>query len=421
MEEEYNKLRNLFYDKDNLTPSLLELYQLAKDNKIKLTQKQIKEHYNDQPVNQIYKTSKINQTFTRITSKYGAVGSLQMDLLILMKYRTKNNGYQYMLNIIDIYSRKAWSFAIKQKTPIEILPHIKLVIKEITKQYPHNIISMTHDGGSEFKGVIKQYFNDKHIYIVLANPEDNTKMRTMVVERFNRTMWQKLSKELFLKGDLQWVNIYEKITHKYNNLTHSFARRKPDDMFYNHLASNHEPYFVAPKKIFEMGDKVRYLITKTKFEKKSFTPNYSIDVYTINDKLNDRYYLKINNKVIRKSFLSRELILASKNDNGNKFKKEYDNNDKLNKFVNKQSRELTNVDRNTGIVDLKRLKPVNENRKDKYNIVGKKISVYWKAENSWFNGTVKKFIISTQKYIIQYQDGDIQEHTLNNKENWKIL
>lgn len=48
-------LKKLFYDKNNISLSLTNTYKLSKKNNLNLTQQQIKDFYNSQSVNQVYK------------------------------------------------------------------------------------------------------------------------------------------------------------------------------------------------------------------------------------------------------------------------------------------------------------------------------------------------------------------------------
>ena len=49
------------------------------------------------------------------------IGELQIDLLDLGIYSSKNNGYKYVLMVCDIYSRKLFTKPLKKKTATETL------------------------------------------------------------------------------------------------------------------------------------------------------------------------------------------------------------------------------------------------------------------------------------------------------------
>ena len=75
------------------------------------------------------------------------------------------------------------------------------------------------------------YFKEKFFSIYIANPSDNTKNRTQLIERFHRTFRQKLRK-IFIKEDtLRWIDYLDDIIKNYNNQIHSYIRMKPIDVF----------------------------------------------------------------------------------------------------------------------------------------------------------------------------------------------
>lgn len=49
----------------------------------------------------------------------------ELDLVIMDRYTWKNNGYSYIMNIIDHFSKMAWSFALKTREHTEIVKHIE--------------------------------------------------------------------------------------------------------------------------------------------------------------------------------------------------------------------------------------------------------------------------------------------------------
>jgi IS30 family transposase len=71
-----------------------------------------------------------------------------------------------LLNVVDVYSRFAWVFPIKTKSPKEITPHIRSVLEEI-KQFP--MLTFTSDEGNEFLAVlpelVENYNNSYHVSI----------------------------------------------------------------------------------------------------------------------------------------------------------------------------------------------------------------------------------------------------------------
>jgi hypothetical protein len=370
MEEQLEKL---YYDPKTGYGSLNKLIETVKEKKLKIPKAKIKKWFQSQEVNQIYKKSNQKKKYSRIWCPYNAPGCFQMDLQQFTKFnKNKNKGYQYALNIIDIYSRFVYSYPIKKKSPNEIIQHIEHWHKDFKKNYPHNIVSMTNDDGKEFKGTVQKFFNDKKIKVFIANPKDNTKLRTMIIERYHRTYWDKLKKVLTYNSSDKWIDYHQDIILNYNKSLHSYIGQKPYNVYIKKMPRNLKP--PNEKQItnkLKIGDNVRYLKNKKVFSKKSFVPIWSIKVYTIKDIQGKKYILSDNGTTKRGSYLLRELQKVKVSIKGLKFKeiqKETDTNKKIVRKLRKN--KLGDVDEDKLKIKInKRLKPKYKKRKDPRNDV----------------------------------------------------
>ena len=103
------------------------------------------------------------------------------DLIDLKKLKKENNGFQYIINIIDLFSRYAWSIPIKNKTGkniVEAFNSIKFKPKKLWV-----------DNGSEFYNkIFKKWLNDNNIEMYSTFNEG----KAVVIERFNRTLKNKM-------------------------------------------------------------------------------------------------------------------------------------------------------------------------------------------------------------------------------------
>lgn len=363
---EYDKLKSFFYDPSKGYKSKNKLVQLATKEKIKLSKADIEKWYDEQPVNQIYKPKKQKGKYKAIWCPYNAAGCMQVDLQILTKFNSRNNkGFNYLLNILDIYSRYVYSYPIKKKSPTEILPHIKEFYNEFRKLYPHNAMSMTCDDGKEFKGSVKQFLEEKNIKIFIANPKDNTKMRTMLVERYHRTFWDLLKKVLTSKDTDRWIDYHDSIITNYNNTLHSHIGNTPFNVF---IKKQNRNLKLLPKKEgiqqdFKEGDNVRYLKNKNQFTKQSFAPKWSIKTYQIHSINGNRMSIKEGDKVKRGTFLSRELQKVQAQELKSNMVKELKEHKKTQVIKRKNVKTGLDVNKETGKLEInKRLKPANEKR-----------------------------------------------------------
>ena len=78
-----------------------------------------------------------------------------------------NSGYRYLVVIIDVKSRYVWANPIKKKTPLEVLSILKIAVNDCEKQRAkiniENPLRLTSDEGSEFKGAVNKFCNEKEI------------------------------------------------------------------------------------------------------------------------------------------------------------------------------------------------------------------------------------------------------------------
>lgn len=297
-----DKLKSLYYDPENGFVGIHQLYKLSKEHNLNLTFKQVQQWYNDQTTNQVYKQPPKQIKYNKIVAPYFEIGCFQADLMDFSRFYKQNKGYKYLCNIIDIYSRYAYSFPIKTKKPDEILPYIKMIVQTIKDKSKH--IIFTFDNGGEFEGVVKKYLNDNKIKIYLNDPSANNQHHQMaIIERFNKTLLGKIKKYMNAFDTLTYIDVLHKLIKNYNNTVHSSTMKKPIDIFLN----DDPPVIrVDVSKLvdkFKIGDVVRYKKKMKVFDKKGFLPTYSLQTHKIVSVYKNRYILDNN-----KTFYEDELI-----------------------------------------------------------------------------------------------------------------
>ena len=222
------------------------------------------------------------------------------DLIDLKKLKKYNNGFQYIINIIDLYSRYAWSIPIKNKTGKSIVE----AFDSINQQKPKKLWV---DNGSEFYNkIFKKWLNDNNIEIYSTFNEG----KAVVIERFNRTLKNKMFKYFTANGTYKYIDILSSLINEYNNKKHSSTKLSPKlkykKIFMKNKKNNLLPLFYD----FKIGDKVRISKFKKKFEK-GYTPNWTEEIFTIYaiNMTNPVTYLikDLNNNAIKGSFYKQEL------------------------------------------------------------------------------------------------------------------
>ena len=314
-------LHNLFYDPENGYVNVKSLYEKTKDTNNYYTYNDVKNWYNDQPVNQVYKKKGKVKSFNKIISHYNQIGELQADLMEIKRFYHYNSHYKYLLNVIDIYSRYAWSYPIKHKKPEEVAPYLEEIFKTIPKK---NYRAICVDQGNEFNGVVNGVIKKYKFKKYTNDPESiNAKNTMALVERLNFTIWNRIKKYMYANNTLTFVDVLDKLIDNYNHTKHTTTKRTPYSIFYEGevplipgLGLDHDDEGKLRK-----GDKVRVMLKRTVFTKRAVEPVYSTTIHKIIGMKNGLYILD-NDKQYHKE----QLIKATEKDN-NIFEKLKEDND----------------------------------------------------------------------------------------------
>eukprot|EP00732_Lithocolla_globosa_P001213 Lithocolla_globosa_v1_NODE_569_length_3713_cov_366.818480.p1 type:complete len:371 gc:universal NODE_569_length_3713_cov_366.818480:95-1207(+) len=283
----------VYYNPESGLVSAQELYRRINQGKHsddKYTHKEIKEWLDKQQVNQLHS----RQGTKRYHPIFGDPGTYQLDLTFFEQYKRSNGGYYIILSIINVNTKKAYARALKTKKAFEE------VIQEIRKDGPSvgmlNEISIVgFVGGSEFKGEFKRVLDKYNIDSYTSDSGDKTKMG--VVERFNRTLRERIERYLTAYDTNRWVDQLQPIINNYNASRHSSIGQTPDSVTAkderriideqkqkaNRVTSQNESY--------QVGETVRLLKSKGAFEKGA-TERYYKGIYTITERNPFSYKIK---------------------------------------------------------------------------------------------------------------------------------
>lgn len=229
-----------------------------------------------QIVEELHKQARKNFKRRRVVVK-GIDDLWQADLVEMGSYEKYNNGYRYLLTVIDTFSKKAWAVAVKSKDGQNVTAAMKSVLDSL-KRKPKNL--QTDDG--------REFFNNQFHHLMQSHKINHystySSLKASIVERFNRTLKAMMWKEFSFQGTYKWINIYQELIDKYNNTLHRTIKMTPNevnssnektllDTVYNNLK-----VFKRPK--FKVGDHVRISKYKHVFEK-GYTPNWTTEVFKI--------------------------------------------------------------------------------------------------------------------------------------------
>jgi transposase InsO family protein len=240
---------------------------------------------------------------------YGVDDVWSCDLVEMQEWSKQNKGYRYMLNVVDVFSKYAWSVKLLDKKGKTVLEAFKQIVKSSGRKPGRLWV----DQGKEFYNKdMDEWIKENDIIRYSTYGEH----KSAVVERFNRTLKTIMWKRFTAENTRNWIDMLDKLIFKYNNTVHSAIKMTPTDArgrpatggptlrahgsedevaakpvttqqvepsaggaSQGKLMFNPEPYSRQKPK-FSVGDQVRISRIKGIFEK-GYLPNWSEALYTI--------------------------------------------------------------------------------------------------------------------------------------------
>lgn len=296
------KLQKLYYDPKTGYSGINDLVR-----KSGLSSKYVSDWLGKQNVYTLHKPIK-HKFKTRRVLVSNIDDQWQADLVDMQKYKSSNKNMNYILTVIDIFSKYAWAIPIKKKTGEEITKAFTNIFKERIPTKLHT------DKGLEFINKPTQALFKKHNINWFAT-ENETKAQ--VVERFNRTLKSKMWKYFTQNNTKKWIDILQDLVKNYNNSFHRTIKMTP---IQGSLSKNSSTLYKnmfpsetskMEKQNFEIGDRVR-ISRKTKDFRKGYLPNFTTEIFIISDILKTEpitYKLRdINQEEIIGSFYKDEMV-----------------------------------------------------------------------------------------------------------------
>ena len=249
----------------------------------------------------------------RRTYAKGIADLFQIDLADLTNLSSYNDGYRYLLNCIDVFTKRAWSVPLRTKTGREV----SKAFERILSQQRCNMAQS--DKGSEFLNSTFQSTLRRHG--VKFYTSENDDIKAAVVERFNRTLKQKMYRYFTAKRTRRYVDVLPDLLHSYNNTYHRSIGMAPSEVTMdNEDEVRARLYPVKTKRHkwkFSVGDRVRISMQRRPF-KKGYVGNWSEEVFVVDTRLPTTpvtYKLKdLIGDDIKGTFYTDELQIVAKPD-----------------------------------------------------------------------------------------------------------
>ena len=266
---------------------------------LKVTSKEVDDYYKSSDFQQIRKPADSQRRLPLIIT--APPRSFQVDIAHMPDHVSKNGGHAYFLLLVDVLSRKAYAYAMLDRSMNKIIGAYTAFLLEAGKHGPINSVS----GDDEFN---KQAFRDLNaaeniqLYTDVAKNEHISKFgdKLGIVDRCMRTIKKLINDHIDETGDQQWATWLPKVMDDYNSTTlpQALQNQAPEDVYdapevsliqKNTLEREENARRLSKTKTINPGDSVRILLPKGQFDKEG--PRWSREVYKVEGR--DKYRYKV--------------------------------------------------------------------------------------------------------------------------------
>ena len=197
------------------------------------------------------------------------------DLADMTALNKDNEGINFLLLVIDIFSKYGWIVPLKNKKGETVANALKTIFKE---RKPEKLWT---DKGREF------YNKDVKDLVELYSTENEEK--SSIVERWIRTIKEKMWKYFTDNNTYNYMNVLPELVEDYNNTVHSSIKMTPIDaskeeneltVWRNLYPDRYKINNLTPK--FSVGDEVRITKKKKVFEK-GYTTRWTEEIFKIKE------------------------------------------------------------------------------------------------------------------------------------------
>ena len=296
--EDVDRVLQELYDdpRTGANPGRDRLYARVKERYVGISRRRVQDFLRQQETYQLHLAVRRQRVVQPVVASR-PLERWQMDLIDLSEFKAVNNGYQYALTVVDVFSKHAWARALKNKEGRTVARALERVLEDSEGGVPHVLQS---DRGSEFVCEdVRSVLEVRGVRQVLSlayKPQSNGG-----IERWNRTLKRMVFAHFTQWRTRRWVEVLELLLENYNSAVHSVTRMRPDVL---HACEDEEMLAVARERIarkaeavlrksrrtFEavrVGDWVRIASSvhpdhrKNKVFAKRYLPNWSQELYRV--------------------------------------------------------------------------------------------------------------------------------------------
>src|SRR5271163_4918561 len=194
------RLSRIYYDPDN-PASYGGANALSHASGVSL--KDVQQWLKSQSTYSLHKPAR-KRYLTRQYRSSGMHHLWQTDLSDLQAFVDKNDGYRYILCVIDVFSRKAWANGIRSKRA----PDVQEAFQDIFRRALAYPLSLQSDQGTEFESrAMAPFFEARRIHQYSVKSQ----FKASLVKRFQRTLKEKMWRYFTHKHTRRWIDVLQSL------------------------------------------------------------------------------------------------------------------------------------------------------------------------------------------------------------------
>src|ERR1700755_352824 len=160
---------------------------------------------------------------SRKTEVYDIDHTWQLDLTDMIKYSSYNDGYRYILFVIDVHSRYLWLKPLKDKK----CPTVAKAVSELINEDDRYPVYMWTDKETEFLGKEFQAIVEKYDIGYYNTFSVN---KAAIVERVQRTIKERMHRYFTKMNTFKYIDILQDLAYSYNRSYHRTIKKTPLEM-----------------------------------------------------------------------------------------------------------------------------------------------------------------------------------------------
>ena len=201
------------------------------------------------------------------------------DLVEVQRLAKHNRGIRYLLTVVDVLSKYAWVQPLKTKTGVALVKAFEKIVRQ-GGRHPNRLQT---DRGKEFYNRTFQRWVDEQDIQHFSTEGD---AKASVVERFNRTLKERLYRYLTAANTLRFDDVLPELAQGYNATRHRSIGMPPQDVTWDNEEAVWKRLYSKRLKSqkknpqLKVGDHVRLNTIHRTFGK-GYLPGWTEEVFVV--------------------------------------------------------------------------------------------------------------------------------------------